>query len=138
MSMWIQMYRFTIRRARKSKTQPSVFIPSFYTFGHKDSHTCQMWVNRINDLLNMDTDRPKNLLVRLVSYPLPVNMSVSWSRSGSADTLQMVTETYFRLKFKFLQTFSFVISRFLLTQRVVKDSDVKFGKQWLQHFLKQK
>lgn len=59
----LEMYRFTIRRARKSKTQPSVFIPSFYTFGHKDSHTCQMWVNRINDLLNMDTDRPKNLLV---------------------------------------------------------------------------
>ncbi|KAK4358366.1 hypothetical protein RND71_023976 [Anisodus tanguticus] len=58
-----EMYRFTIRGVQKSKTQPSVLVPSFYTFGHKDSQTCQMWVNRINDLLNMDDERPKNLLV---------------------------------------------------------------------------
>lgn len=58
-----EMYRFTIRGVQKSKTQPSVLVPSFYTFGHKDSQTCQMWVNRINDLLNMDVERPKNLLV---------------------------------------------------------------------------
>ncbi|KAJ8570187.1 hypothetical protein K7X08_006764 [Anisodus acutangulus] len=58
-----EMYRFTIRGVQKSKTQPSVLVPSFYTFGHKDSQTCQMWVNRINDLLNMDAERPKNLLV---------------------------------------------------------------------------
>ncbi|KAL3368008.1 hypothetical protein AABB24_009067 [Solanum stoloniferum] len=58
-----EMYRFTIRGVQKSKTQPSVLVPSFYTFGHKDSQTCQMWVNRINDLLNMNAERPKNLLV---------------------------------------------------------------------------
>ncbi|KAG5603911.1 hypothetical protein H5410_025403 [Solanum commersonii] len=58
-----EMYRFTIRGVQKSKTQPSVLVPSFYTFGHKDSQTCQMWVNRINDLLNIDAERPKNLLV---------------------------------------------------------------------------
>lgn len=69
MYMLIQMYRFTIRGVQKSKTQPSVLVPSFYTFGHKDSQTCQIWVNRINDLLNMDAERPKNLLVCLASYP---------------------------------------------------------------------
>ncbi|XP_060196342.1 ceramide kinase, partial [Lycium barbarum] len=58
-----EMYRFTIRGVQKSKTQPSVLVPSFYTFGHKDSQTCQIWVNRINDLLNMDAERPKSLLV---------------------------------------------------------------------------
>ncbi|WMV28281.1 hypothetical protein MTR67_021666 [Solanum verrucosum] len=58
-----EMYRFTIRGVQKSKTQPSVLVPSFYTFGHKDSQTCQMWVNRINDLLNMNAEQPKNLLV---------------------------------------------------------------------------
>ncbi|XP_055809633.1 ceramide kinase isoform X2 [Solanum dulcamara] len=58
-----EMYRFTIRGVQKSKMQPSVLVPSSYTFGHKDSQTCQMWVNRINDLLNMDAERPKNLLV---------------------------------------------------------------------------
>ncbi|XP_010320730.1 ceramide kinase isoform X2 [Solanum lycopersicum] len=58
-----EMYRFTIRGVQKSKTQPSVLVPSFYTFGHKDSQTCQMWVNQINDLLNRDAERPKNLLV---------------------------------------------------------------------------
>ncbi|XP_059316877.1 ceramide kinase isoform X3 [Lycium ferocissimum] len=58
-----EMYRFTIRGVQKSKTQPSVLVPSFYTFGHKDSQTCQMWVNRINDLLDMDAERPKSLLV---------------------------------------------------------------------------
>lgn len=58
-----EMYRFTIHGVQKSKTQPSVLVPTSYTFGHKDSQTCQMWVNRINDLLNMDAERPKNLLV---------------------------------------------------------------------------
>ncbi|XP_015074727.1 ceramide kinase isoform X2 [Solanum pennellii] len=58
-----EMYRFTIRGVQKSKTQPSVLVPSLYTFGLKDSQTCQMWVNRINDLLNRDAERPKNLLV---------------------------------------------------------------------------
>ncbi|CAN4121769.1 unnamed protein product [Withania somnifera] len=58
-----EMYRFTIRGVQKSKAQPSVLVPSSYTFGHKDSQTCQMWVNRINELLNMDAERPKNLLV---------------------------------------------------------------------------
>ncbi|PHT33479.1 hypothetical protein CQW23_25279 [Capsicum baccatum] len=58
-----EMYRFTVRGVQKSKTQPSVLVPSSYTFGHKDSQTCQMWVNRINDLLKMDAERPKNLLV---------------------------------------------------------------------------
>ncbi|OIT19668.1 PREDICTED: ceramide kinase isoform X1 [Nicotiana attenuata] len=58
-----EMYRFTIRGAQKSKTQPSVLVPSLYTFGHKGAQTCQMWVNRINDLLNVDAARPKNLMV---------------------------------------------------------------------------
>ncbi|KAK3026439.1 hypothetical protein RJ639_041451 [Escallonia herrerae] len=58
-----EMYRFTVHGVQRSKTSPSLWAPSVYTFGHNDLLTCQMWVNRINASLNMDAGRPKNLLV---------------------------------------------------------------------------
>ncbi|XP_059624924.1 ceramide kinase isoform X2 [Cornus florida] len=58
-----EMYRFMVHCVQKSKTQPSLWAPSVYTFGHKDKQTCQMWVNQINASLNKETGRPKSLLV---------------------------------------------------------------------------
>ncbi|KAA8533896.1 hypothetical protein F0562_031413 [Nyssa sinensis] len=58
-----EMYRFVVHFVQRSKTRPSLWAPSVYTFGHKDLQTCQMWVNRINASLDMETGRPKNLLV---------------------------------------------------------------------------
>lgn len=58
-----EMYRFKVYGIQKSKTYPSIWAPSIYTFGHSDSQTCRMWVNQISASLDMETDRPKNLLV---------------------------------------------------------------------------
>ncbi|KAK2994677.1 hypothetical protein RJ640_026156, partial [Escallonia rubra] len=61
--LMLQMYRFTVHGVQRSKTSPSLWAPSVYTFGHNDLLTCQMWVNQISASLNMDAGRPKNLLV---------------------------------------------------------------------------
>ncbi|WOG96939.1 hypothetical protein DCAR_0416278 [Daucus carota subsp. sativus] len=58
-----EMFRFTIHCVQKSKTQPSLWTPAVYTFGHRDLRTCQMWVARINTFINMEAGRPKSLLV---------------------------------------------------------------------------
>ncbi|XP_071706735.1 ceramide kinase-like isoform X2 [Rutidosis leptorrhynchoides] len=58
-----EMYRFTVHGVVRSKNQPSLWAPTVYTFGHVDKSTCQMWVNRMNTYLSMETDRPKSLLV---------------------------------------------------------------------------
>ncbi|KAL3524130.1 hypothetical protein ACH5RR_016964 [Cinchona calisaya] len=58
-----EMYRFKVHGVQKSKTYPSIWTPSIYTFGHTDFQTCHMWVNRINASLDKEVDRPKNLLV---------------------------------------------------------------------------
>ncbi|XP_057952361.1 ceramide kinase isoform X2 [Malania oleifera] len=58
-----EMYRFTVHGVQKSETQPSLWVLAVYTFGHKDLETCQMWVNRINASLNVESGRPKSLLV---------------------------------------------------------------------------
>lgn len=59
----IKMYRFTVHGFSRSKSRPSQWILSAYTFGHKNLQTCQMWVNQINASLNLDVGRPRNLLV---------------------------------------------------------------------------
>ncbi|KAI3720860.1 hypothetical protein L2E82_31857 [Cichorium intybus] len=59
----LSMYRFTVHGVERSKSQPSLWAPTVFTFGHVDKSTCQMWVNRLNGFLTMETDRPKNLLV---------------------------------------------------------------------------
>ncbi|KAL7613407.1 hypothetical protein Lser_V15G09184 [Lactuca serriola] len=58
-----KMYRFTVHGVDRSKSQPSLWAPIVYTFGHMDKPTCQMWVNRLSGFLTMETHRPKNLLV---------------------------------------------------------------------------
>ncbi|GJU18672.1 ceramide kinase isoform X1 [Tanacetum coccineum] len=58
-----EMYRFTVHGVERSKSQPSFWAPTVYTFGHVDKQTCQMWVNQMNTYLRMEPDRPKNLLV---------------------------------------------------------------------------
>ncbi|KAK1409218.1 hypothetical protein QVD17_35743 [Tagetes erecta] len=58
-----EMYRFTVHGVERSKSQPSLLAPTVFTFGHVDKQTCQMWVNRMNSYLSLETDRPKNLLV---------------------------------------------------------------------------
>ncbi|XP_057476478.1 LOW QUALITY PROTEIN: ceramide kinase [Actinidia eriantha] len=58
-----EMYRFTVHGVQRSMTQPSLWAPSVYTFGHKDMNTCQVWVDRITASLNMELGRPKSLLV---------------------------------------------------------------------------
>ncbi|KAK9913987.1 hypothetical protein M0R45_037786 [Rubus argutus] len=57
-----EIFRFTVHGFQRSKT-PSIWVLATYTFGHKDLHTCQMWVNQINASLDLEQGRPKNLLV---------------------------------------------------------------------------
>ncbi|XP_011076422.1 ceramide kinase isoform X2 [Sesamum indicum] len=59
----LEMYRFTVHVVHNSKTQTSLWIPSVYTFGHKNLEICKTWVNQINASLLMEAKRPKNLLV---------------------------------------------------------------------------
>ncbi|XP_074322117.1 ceramide kinase isoform X2 [Apium graveolens] len=58
-----EMFRFKVHCVRRSKTQSSLWKTSIYTFGHKDSQTCHLWVARINFSLDMEAGRPKSLLV---------------------------------------------------------------------------
>lgn len=58
-----EMYRFTLHVVHKSKTQPSLWTPSVYTFGHKNLEICMSWVNQINSHLYVEAMRPKSLLV---------------------------------------------------------------------------
>ncbi|KAK2653436.1 hypothetical protein Ddye_013292 [Dipteronia dyeriana] len=58
-----EMFRFKAHGFKKSKTQPCLWVPATYTFGHKDLSTCEMWVNQVNASLNREVGRPKNLLV---------------------------------------------------------------------------
>ncbi|KAL2227249.1 UNVERIFIED_CONTAM: Ceramide kinase, partial [Sesamum indicum] len=58
----LEMYRFTVHVVHNSKTQTSLWIPSVYTFGHKNLEICKTWVNQINASLLMEAKRPKNLL----------------------------------------------------------------------------
>ncbi|KAH6818134.1 Diacylglycerol kinase family protein [Perilla frutescens var. frutescens] len=58
-----EMYRFTLHVVHKSKTQPSLWTPSVYTFGHKNLDICMSWVNQINSCMYVEAKRPKSLLV---------------------------------------------------------------------------
>ncbi|KAG9155410.1 hypothetical protein Leryth_009841 [Lithospermum erythrorhizon] len=57
------MYRFSVHCVQKSKAHHSMRVASVYTFSHKDLHTCQMWIDLINNSLNKNLDKPKSLLV---------------------------------------------------------------------------
>ncbi|GAA0181556.1 kinase [Lithospermum erythrorhizon] len=58
-----KMYRFSVHCVQKSKAHHSMRVASVYTFSHKDLHTCQMWIDLINNSLNKNLDKPKSLLV---------------------------------------------------------------------------
>ncbi|KAL2558361.1 Ceramide kinase [Forsythia ovata] len=58
-----QMYRFTVHAVQRSKTIPSLLTPFVYTFGHKNLEICKTWVDQINASMDMESKRPKNLLV---------------------------------------------------------------------------
>lgn len=62
-SFLMQMNHFIVHSFQKSMSQPCLWVLAVYTFGHKDLQTCQMWMNKINDSLNKEFGRPKNLLV---------------------------------------------------------------------------
>ncbi|XP_047322991.1 ceramide kinase-like isoform X2 [Impatiens glandulifera] len=57
------MYRFSVHVGQRSNSQPSIWVPSVFTFGSEDPQICQTWVNQINISLNREMGRPKNLLV---------------------------------------------------------------------------
>ncbi|KAL1292067.1 hypothetical protein AAHE18_20G244500 [Arachis hypogaea] len=59
----IKLYRFIVHGFIRSKNQLSQWIPTTYTFGHKDFRVCEMWVNKLNAFLDRDVGRPRNLLV---------------------------------------------------------------------------
>ncbi|XP_052111263.1 ceramide kinase [Arachis duranensis] len=59
----IKLYRFMVHGFIRSKNQLSQWIPTTYTFGHKDFRVCEMWVNKLNVFLDHDVGRPRNLLV---------------------------------------------------------------------------
>lgn len=85
-----EMYRFTVHGVQRSKTQPSLWVPSMYTFGHKDSQTCQMWVNQINSSLDMELERPKSLLVFVHPRSGKGNGSRSWEAVAPIFSLAKV------------------------------------------------
>lgn len=58
-----EMYRFSLHGIKKSKTHPSLWSPSTYSFGHSDVQICQAWVSRVDASLKTEADRPKKLLV---------------------------------------------------------------------------
>ncbi|CAK9311160.1 unnamed protein product [Citrullus colocynthis] len=58
-----EMYRFTVHSFQRSKSQPTQWVLTTFTFGHEDQQTCQMWVNQIDASLLLQVGRPKNLLV---------------------------------------------------------------------------
>ncbi|XP_010275379.1 PREDICTED: ceramide kinase-like isoform X2 [Nelumbo nucifera] len=58
-----KMYRFVVHGVQRSKTNCSLWVLATCTFGHTDLQTCQVWINRINDSINKEVGRPKNLLI---------------------------------------------------------------------------
>ncbi|PKA61138.1 Sphingosine kinase 1 [Apostasia shenzhenica] len=58
-----ELYRFVVHGFQKAKNGPSPCVLSAYTFGHRDLQACQTWVDQINACIQMQVERPKNLLV---------------------------------------------------------------------------
>uniref|UniRef100_A0A804L465 DAGKc domain-containing protein n=1 Tax=Musa acuminata subsp. malaccensis TaxID=214687 RepID=A0A804L465_MUSAM len=59
----MQMYRFVVHGFHRGKTHGSPWTLCEYTFGHKDMHICQSWVERLIASTSTDAVRPKSLLV---------------------------------------------------------------------------
>ncbi|KAF5731048.1 Diacylglycerol kinase family protein isoform 1 [Tripterygium wilfordii] len=73
-----KMYHFSVHSFERSKSQPSLLTLVMYAFSHNNMETCQMWVNRINDSLNKDIGRPKNLLVFVNPFSGKANGFKTW------------------------------------------------------------
>lgn len=58
-----KLHCFAVHFVEKLHKQHSVWIPRALVFGHPDPKTCQEWVQRIHNFLNIDDKRPKKLLV---------------------------------------------------------------------------
>ncbi|KAH0433261.1 hypothetical protein IEQ34_027068 [Dendrobium chrysotoxum] len=58
-----EMYRFVVHGFQRGKNSTSPSVLSTYTFGHRDSHTCQELFDQINACMKLQVGRPKNLLV---------------------------------------------------------------------------
>ncbi|CAL9068189.1 ceramide kinase-like isoform X2 [Musa acuminata AAA Group] len=58
-----EMYRFVVHGFHRGKTHGSPWTLCEYTFGHKDMHICQSWVERLIASTSTDAIRPKSLLV---------------------------------------------------------------------------
>ncbi|KAH0456853.1 hypothetical protein IEQ34_014760 [Dendrobium chrysotoxum] len=58
-----EMYRFVVHGFQRGKNSASPSVLSTYTFGHRDSHTCQELFDQINACMKLQVGRPKNLLV---------------------------------------------------------------------------
>ncbi|KAH9300059.1 hypothetical protein KI387_011642, partial [Taxus chinensis] len=58
-----KFYRFIVHFAERSSKPHSVLIPRALVFGHPDPETCEVWFQRIHNLIKLDAKRPKNLLV---------------------------------------------------------------------------
>ncbi|CAL9208121.1 unnamed protein product [Musa hybrid cultivar] len=58
-----EMYRFVVHGFHRGKTHGSPWTLCEYTFGHKDMHICQSWVERLIASTSTDAVRPKSLLV---------------------------------------------------------------------------
>lgn len=76
---FVQMYRFVVHGFQRSKTRHSLWVLTAYTFGHKDSQTCERWAEQINNSVNMEVGRPKNLLVWLyIDCPLGFVLEINY------------------------------------------------------------
>lgn len=58
-----EMNRFVVHGFRRKKDPHSPWVLSSYTFGHDDVKTCETMVERLNACIDMEAERPKNLLV---------------------------------------------------------------------------
>lgn len=57
------MHRFVIHTYNRSPSDRCKWVPKECVFGHINSDICQVWVDRIQQLLERDLRRPKQLLV---------------------------------------------------------------------------
>lgn len=61
-----QMFRFKVYGVKLSATQPCVWVPAIYIFGHQDMKACEMWVKEINSFIKKQEERPKSLMVSVL------------------------------------------------------------------------
>uniref|UniRef100_A0A1D1XWP5 Ceramide kinase n=1 Tax=Anthurium amnicola TaxID=1678845 RepID=A0A1D1XWP5_9ARAE len=86
-----EMYRFVVHGFQKSRGHRSMWVLASYTFGHRHLQTCQTWFEQINNRLNMEASRPKNLWIFV--HPLS-------GKGNGRKTWQTVAPIFSRAKVK--------------------------------------